>query len=341
MKWGADVSVWAAVAVTSLAIPSAAALPASVPVVDAFVIDIPIDGGASVARFEGAIHGAYRVPEGTVLYWSLRESSATDVGLQAAFEYDDVDLVGGVLADPRSLNVLLPLYDGERCLCTTSEDLDPELDSSRFTTMYTTFPAIPAETRTLDVDVDGRGTIVVDVPVSAGLPDGPQLDSGGVTMGEGWPAVPDGATLREVGARDPQDLVGRSGPADGQATTEGTGDDRLILFDSDVLFGSDRADLSPEAREVVTAALATLETEQAAVIEVVGHTDWIDTDAYNLELSLRRAQTVADVLAAELTDGPEIKVVGRGEAEPIASNETEEGRAQNRRVTISYSTEGG
>lgn len=69
-------------------------------------------------------------------------------------------------------------------------------------------------------------------------------------------------------------------------------------------------------------------------IVVVGHTDSIGSEQYNLELSLRRANAVADYLVSQGVEKQRLGTEGRGELEPIALNETASGRAQNRRVEI-------
>jgi outer membrane protein OmpA-like peptidoglycan-associated protein len=310
-----------------------------VPIADVFEITIPTPGGEGVARYEGAIHGAYRTPDATVLYWSIRAAEDSGAALRTVFEHEDVDLVGGVLADPRSLDVLLPLRDDGGCLCTEAGDLDPSQDPHTFQVMYTSFPAIPADTTAIDVDVDGRGTIVAGEPVSNILPPGRQLDRPSVVMGHGWPAAPTSEQVGQVGARDPMDLVGRSGASDGSVTTEGTGSDRLVRFDADVLFAFDRSDLSPEARDVLDDAIEEIDAAgELGRVEVVGHTDGQGTAAYNQQLSVDRAQTVADAMREALGEDLTVDVEGRGWDEPIASNDTEEGRAKNRRVTISYET---
>jgi outer membrane protein OmpA-like peptidoglycan-associated protein len=67
---------------------------------------------------------------------------------------------------------------------------------------------------------------------------------------------------------------------------------------------------------------------------VVGHTDDTGRDAYNMDLSQRRAQSVAGILTAAGVNGNRIVATGRGETQPIAANTTPQGRAQNRRVEI-------
>jgi outer membrane protein OmpA-like peptidoglycan-associated protein len=70
------------------------------------------------------------------------------------------------------------------------------------------------------------------------------------------------------------------------------------------------------------------------LIDVNGHTDSTGSDQYNLDLSRRRAQSVASYLSAQGVDGRRFAINGYGKSDPIASNATESGRAQNRRVEI-------
>lgn len=73
---------------------------------------------------------------------------------------------------------------------------------------------------------------------------------------------------------------------------------------------------------------------RASYIEVVGHTDDVGDDAYNQKLSEQRATAVRDYLVAAGIDGSKIVTVGMGEGMPVASNTTDEGRAENRRVDV-------
>jgi outer membrane protein OmpA-like peptidoglycan-associated protein len=69
-------------------------------------------------------------------------------------------------------------------------------------------------------------------------------------------------------------------------------------------------------------------------MNIVGHTDSKGSDAYNQALSERRAASVREYLASQGLDGSKISTSGRGEADPVASNDTADGRQQNRRVHI-------
>lgn len=124
-----------------------------------------------------------------------------------------------------------------------------------------------------------------------------------------------------------------------QESTEGAS--TVVTLSSDILFAFGSAELSPAARDAVT-ELGHRVAEATGTVRVTGHTDSIGSDADNLALSQRRAQAVADVLAAAIADGdPEVAAEGRGESEPVASNGTPDeddpaGRAQNRRVEVRF-----
>lgn len=125
----------------------------------------------------------------------------------------------------------------------------------------------------------------------------------------------------------------------GAVTTTESTEKVEVTLGSDVLFAVDSADLSPAAAEAVALVAQRLSEREPGTVAVVGHTDDQADDAYNIDLSRRRAQAVADALAAQV-DGARYptEVEGRGEAEPIASNGTEDGRAANRRVTVTLTS---
>jgi outer membrane protein OmpA-like peptidoglycan-associated protein len=114
-----------------------------------------------------------------------------------------------------------------------------------------------------------------------------------------------------------------------------TADNQLkINIPSDVSFDTGSAAIKPQLREVLDPFAASLHNDPTAQITVIGHTDSTGSDAINNPLSLDRAQSVRDYLAARGVSATRIQTLGRGDREPVASNNTEAGRAMNRRVEI-------
>lgn len=121
------------------------------------------------------------------------------------------------------------------------------------------------------------------------------------------------------------------------------GDFIFVRINNNTLFASGKSDVKPEFGELATRISATLEDEVGPV-KVVGFTDNIPLSGRgrfktNFDLSVARAESVRDALAAGLSDPARLIVEGRGEADPVADNGTAEGRALNRRVEILVSRE--
>ena len=109
----------------------------------------------------------------------------------------------------------------------------------------------------------------------------------------------------------------------------------ITLSDAgDVLFATNQSDLTPAAKSQLDALMSRLQGADVASIKVVGHTDNVGTDAYNQALSERRANSVADYLLSKGVAPNKVSSEGKGESEPVAENDTEEGRAKNRRVDL-------
>jgi len=112
------------------------------------------------------------------------------------------------------------------------------------------------------------------------------------------------------------------------------GDNITLNMPSGITFDFDRADLKPEFRPVLDNLASTLNEYNQTRIEVTGHTDSKGTDAYNMTLSQNRANAVAGYLGGRGVASSRMVVSGAGETRPVASNDNESGRAQNRRVEI-------
>lgn len=127
-----------------------------------------------------------------------------------------------------------------------------------------------------------------------------------------------------------------------QQATAGTGvqvtqtpDNRLKLnVPNDISFAVGRADIQPALRPILDQFAQGLGGQPGTEVQIIGHTDATGSDAVNDPLSRERANSVRDYLAARGVDSRRIHTEGRGEREPIASNATDAGRAQNRRVEI-------
>lgn len=112
-----------------------------------------------------------------------------------------------------------------------------------------------------------------------------------------------------------------------------TADNQLkVSVPSDLSFAVGRADLNPSLRPVLEQFATGL--DQTTLVLIVGHTDSTGSDAINNPLSLQRAQTVRDFLAARGVPTARMEIAGRGSREPVADNGTDAGRAKNRRVEI-------
>ena len=116
------------------------------------------------------------------------------------------------------------------------------------------------------------------------------------------------------------------------AKVERVGEGIVVEFSSAVLFGFDQSDLSAEAKGNLDKLVKVLNTYPDTNIEVQGHTDSKGSETYNQNLSVKRATSVSDYLAANQITSNRITTKGFGETLPEYDNETEEGRAQNRRV---------
>jgi OmpA-OmpF porin, OOP family len=101
-----------------------------------------------------------------------------------------------------------------------------------------------------------------------------------------------------------------------------------------VHFDFDKATIRPDAVPVLNEAAETLKAEGGIAVIVEGHTDSVGTDAYNQKLSRRRADAVRQYLVKHGIPANRITAEGFGESRPVASNDTGDGRAQNRRVEL-------
>ena len=113
-----------------------------------------------------------------------------------------------------------------------------------------------------------------------------------------------------------------------------SGDNIILNMPGNVTFQTNSADINANFYQVLTSVALVLKEFDKTVVEVAGHADSTGPEDKNMELSQRRAGSVSGYLAAQGIDNQRLITVGYGETRPIASNDTPEGRQQNRRVEI-------
>ena len=112
------------------------------------------------------------------------------------------------------------------------------------------------------------------------------------------------------------------------------GDDLILRMPSGITFAVDRYDIQPQFQQTLNEVARTLGSYNQTYLDVLGHTDSSGSDSHNQTLSVNRSQAVGSYLSSRGVASARIGVRGFGETQPIASNDTEAGRAQNRRVEI-------
>ena len=134
--------------------------------------------------------------------------------------------------------------------------------------------------------------------------------------------------------RAESDLRASTPPSAGATIERRAPDDLVVSMPSDITFAFNSADIRYQFEPIIRTLAQTLDRHPGLIIDVVGHADAIGSDDYNQRLSERRAHSVGAALMDFGVDYDRIATSGRGEWEPIASNDSEWGRARNRRVEI-------
>ncbi len=155
------------------------------------------------------------------------------------------------------------------------------------------------------------------------------------TQGAITGAVVGGAIGAGIGySLDQQAADLRADLANDDVKIENTGDRLIVTLPQDILFATDSSNVRSDLVRDLQALAGNLQAYPQSAVDIIGHTDWDGDALYNQALSERRANAVADVLLDAGVAFRRINAFGRGESEPVATNQTSEGRAQNRRVEI-------
>lgn len=158
--------------------------------------------------------------------------------------------------------------------------------------------------------------------------------SGGTAYVDIRPFVKPGQLFHFVRLTDLKSACGGSWPGADIDAVGAIGSVLQFSLSSAVLFDFNKFDLKDDAREELVRIARELAEHPGATIVIEGHTDSVGSEDKNQVLSLNRAQAVRDFLAAQGLQDRDFDIRGYGESRPLASNDTEEGRAKNRRVVI-------
>lgn len=182
--------------------------------------------------------------------------------------------------------------------------------------------AMPARQSVEPVDSDGDG-VTDDMDRCPGTPAGAEVDTRGCALDS------DGDGVADYRDNCPNTPAGVAVDNSGCPVK-----DEVVLTVDRLGFAFDSAELDAQSRSALNAAVAVIKSHSAVKLDVVGYTDSTGPEAYNQKLSERRAQAAVDYLVSRGVDAGMLRAVGRGEANPVASNDSDDGRARNRRVEL-------
>ncbi|WP_169335999.1 OmpA family protein [Nocardiopsis kunsanensis] len=205
-------------------------------------------------------------------------------------------------------------YDQENgsCFCSTA---DNGIDSGETVNLWVIFPAPP----------DDVEYMTVTTPITPPFLDVPILESSESIENDSI-SEPEITPLTMI-SDDIEHETGRQ-------ESEG---DVSILLSSDVLFDTGSSDLTNDSQEIIAQVASEIDQSESSTVQVDGHADNTGSDAVNTPLSKERAEAVEEAISDRISrDGVSFETEGHGSADPIANNETEEGKKRNRRVTVTF-----
>jgi outer membrane protein OmpA-like peptidoglycan-associated protein len=141
----------------------------------------------------------------------------------------------------------------------------------------------------------------------------------------------DGVMERALAVLPPERISGALSVEPGSGAPSG-----LVYVPEGVLFDSGSTLIKPDFYDDIDLAVALLNLYPNVTLTIVGHTDNVGSDEYNLELSRQRAQAVVDYAAVTGIDPARLEPLGRGESSPVDTNDTSEGRQRNRRIEVIF-----
>lgn len=198
------------------------------------------------------------------------------------------------------------------CFCSPPEG---SIEREGTKTLWVIFPAPPEDLEVMTV-VSPAAPPMMDVPISISSE---ELENN---------------NLKD---REVLDLTFISDSTENQTGRTESGDEVSILLSSDVLFDTNSSELSNEAQNILSQVAQEIDDASSSIVSIDGHADNVGNNSVNIPLSEDRAKSVESTLNDLLTrEGVIFEVEGHGSADPIADNNTEEGRERNRRVSVTF-----
>ena len=299
------------------------------------------------------VHGVRRIPGGTVLYYSLgyppitrgwvRFSWLSESGLpEDNFGISSWGVAKLLDVTNHKAYGALKVQEKGKVLASPEATSTQEVPG-KFWVLFEVMPELPIDVKTVDVRF-GPGEIIQNVPVEDGLLTPAVPADHPIELGTGWPAI----DLTAVAAAwQPQSSIYPIATSVSDIkqtiTTVQKPQQESVDLDSNVLFAVDQATLTPTAQATLQQAADIVNKRASSgVVKIIGYTDDTGTASHNLDLSRRRAQAVVAALTPLISvAGVSFTVDGRGEADPVASNDTPAGRQRNRRVSIIFTPKAG
>ncbi len=184
-------------------------------------------------------------------------------------------------------------------------------------------------------DTDGDGITDGDEVLNY-LTDPKKVDTDGDGLSDGDEVFTHGTNPIKIdsdsgGMNDGAEIKLKKNPFDAKDDLYDLSKGKKIVLHG-INFETNKASILPESEIILQKVRESMELYKDVTVTIVGHTDNVGERDYNQNLSLLRAQAVKDWLSSRKIDAKRMKIVGKGNAELVSSNDTEEGRAQNRRI---------
>ncbi|WP_236700628.1 OmpA family protein [Allosalinactinospora lopnorensis] len=258
--------------------------------------------------------------------------AASNIGDERIQFLDLVTAPAGNSSTPDGINLIdtkngkrhFPLMktDGEECLCSTWRG-EATIQPGEKKDIWVAFPAPPEDVTAMTVATSASPDIL-DIPLTEGEQEDTDISDAPVEE----PKILSLSTIQE--------------DIDGDSARDESGNETSIMLSSDVLFDTNKSELTSEADDTLEQVAQEIGDSSATTAEIDGYTDNTGNDSVNNPLSEERAESVKEKLEELVTrDGISYETAGHGSSDPVGNNDTKEGREKNRRVTITFENQGG